>query len=188
VAAPEDVIIVPLEVVALRSEAWPTTSVSATFEAGLPRLLDDLNAMFEAGHVRFALAGVTQTVLIAHDGGPMKPTVAQVIEALPPVAAPRNGLRVYFAGGLDVNGVAVGTRAALVAERAQLRRVHGGSEDPPARVTGHMVGGLLGLEAVGQEANLMALGTSGADLDAGQIETVRARARRLLVEQRLTAP
>ncbi len=171
--------LVPLHVVVVRSERWRAASASAGFEGELPRVLEDVNGVFAPAHIRFDLASVETAVLdVARTDA--RPTVARVFEALPPRDAPRDGLRVYYAGSLDVNGVAVGTRAAIVQERAEVRRVRGGMEDTVARVTAHMLAGLLGLPAVADPVNLMGLGTSGAELDAGQAEALRDGAGRLL--------
>jgi hypothetical protein len=67
----------------------------------------------------------------------------------------------------------IGSDTALVSDDPRLRAVEGGTDEPVARVMGHMIGLMFGLTQSGDETNLMAGGTTGMALDGAQIERVR---------------
>lgn len=89
-----------------------------------------------------------------------------------------DGLHVYYLHKFPVNGVWMGEDFAIVQETARLRGVEGGSDEPIPRVTAHELGHALGLPHRQDKTNLLASGTTGALLNAHEVDVARASARK----------
>jgi enoyl-CoA hydratase/carnithine racemase len=77
-----------------------------------------------------------------------------------------------------MNGSALVDDIVIVTEQAQLKPVEGGIDEPIPRVLGFTIGVALGLEARRvPETSLLALGTTGTDLSAGDIDRARRVAK-----------
>jgi hypothetical protein len=88
-----------------------------------------------------------------------------------------DGLDAYIFRDLPFNSIYFADDAILVREHPNLAQVPGGGDDPAARAMAHAVGHGLGLPIHPDPENLMAGGTSGVTLDAGQVDVTRQVAR-----------
>jgi hypothetical protein len=80
----------------------------------------------------------------------------------------------FFFHELPMNGSALVDDIVIVTEQAQLNPVEGGIDEPIPRVLGFTIGVALGLEARRvPETSLLALGTTGTDLSAGDVDRAR---------------
>jgi hypothetical protein len=77
---------------------------------------------------------------------------------------------------MAVNGVWLGDGVAFVQETAQLRPVEAGIDEPLPRVTAHELGHALGLSHRQDRTNLLASGTTGTLLNAGEVRVARGQA------------
>jgi hypothetical protein len=89
-----------------------------------------------------------------------------------------DGAHAYFFHTLPFNGAYLGEELAIVQEGAELKPVAGGIDDPMARVLGHSFGAMFGLRQREEPpTSLLAMGTTGCDLDSGEIDRARRVAR-----------
>ena len=89
-----------------------------------------------------------------------------------------DGFHAYFFHELPFNAAYIGDDCAVVQEGAKLKAVDGGIDEPIARVLGFALGRALGLQPRREPAtNLMALGTTGVAIDAGDVERARRVAK-----------
>ncbi|MGE3820250.1 MAG: matrixin family metalloprotease, partial [Isosphaeraceae bacterium] len=96
---------------------------------------------------------------------------------IPDESRETEGLHVFYVHELPVNGVWMGTNFAIVKETARLRAVEGGIDEPIPRVTAHELGHALGLDHRQDRTNLLASGTTGTILNAGEVATARKTAQ-----------
>jgi hypothetical protein len=100
-------------------------------------------------------------------------TLANVKSLCPASAGDAQVIHVYYLGRMASNGVFQGLDAIFVQEESRLRPVAGGIDEPLPRVTAHELGHAFGLPHREAVTNLMASGTTGVALDAGEIEIAR---------------
>jgi hypothetical protein len=76
--------------------------------------------------------------------------------------------------GAALNGAVLGPRAAAIGLNARLTSAGtAGLSEPTVRVAGHLLGSMFGLAVSKDPKNLMALGTTGIDLDATQAASLQ---------------
>jgi len=180
--APAEFLIVPVRVHVLSSPDLELANCKLR-DSDLSRVIAKLNAIWSQAGITFGVESIVREpaaqrdrfrLLVELTQGQLD--MADLELLLPKPSRVFDGLNVYFFHDLPFNGSYLGGDCVLVQEGAQLNEVKGGSDEPMARVVGHCAGRALSLlPRRGPETSLMALGTTGIDLDADEL----GRARRV---------
>jgi hypothetical protein len=179
----EQFVIVPLRVHVLTTDNLDLGDGTLS-DGEITRILGSLNALWHKAGVHFGLESIVREPadqterfrLVARqrpDG--IYPGLFQML--LPRATRAPDGLNAYFFHDLPFNSAYLGDDSILVREQPELARVQGGGDDPVVRVMAHAVGHALGLSIHPDPENLMAIGTTGLALNAGQLRDARVIGR-----------
>jgi hypothetical protein len=172
--------VLPLDLVVVTFRGGPQSTDAPALGAGAKAFVDHVNAIYERAPVRVSLRVVEHAEIDWQTWESHVP----VRTVLPPASDP-NALTLYVvpslsnAQGAPLNGMVLGPRSLIVSSAANLRTAGApsGAEpvvtEPVVRVSGHLLGSLLGLPVSKDPRNLMALGTTGTELDAGQMQSLQ---------------
>jgi hypothetical protein len=97
---------------------------------------------------------------------------------LPRAGRAFEGFQAFFFHELPMNGALLGDDIVIVREHPELNPVEGGTDEPTARVLGFTLGRTLGLKARREpETSLLAVGTTGIELDSADVTLARRVAK-----------
>jgi len=154
-------------------------------DADVTRIVRKLNTIWGKAGIHFGLESIVREPAAQRDRfrllaelkrGELELSDFQLL--LPRQSRIFDGLHAFFIHESPFNGAYLGDDCALVQEGARLKAVRGGSDEPLPRVLGFTLGQALGLEPRREpETNLMATGTTGVALDAGDVERARRVAK-----------
>jgi len=154
-------------------------------DADVTRIIGKLNTIWDKAGIHFGLESIVREPAAQRDRFRLLAELNQGRLALSDyqLVLPRqsrvfDGLHAFFVHQLPFNGAYLGDDCVIVQERPQLKAVEGGSDEPLPRVLGSTLGQALGLERRREpETSLMASGTNGVALDAGEVERARRVAK-----------
>jgi len=177
-------LIVPLRIHVLTAPDLELADCNLT-DADVTRIVGKLNTIWGKAGIHFGLESIVREPAAQRDrfrllaelkGGELQTSDFQLL--MPRQSRVFDGLHAFFIHEVPFNGAYLGDDCALVQEGARLRAVTGGSDEPLPRVLGFTLGQALGLEPRREpETSLMASGTCGVALDAGDVERARRVAR-----------
>jgi hypothetical protein len=178
------VLIVPLRVHILTAPDMELANCKLK-DADVTRLVAKLNKIWSKAGIYFGLESIVREQAAQRDrfrlmvelkGGELEASDFQLL--LPRQSRVSDGLHAFFFHELPFNGAYLGDDCCVVMEGAKLKPVNGGIDEPMSRVLGFALGRALGLSPRQEpESNLMALGTTGAVLDADDVERARRVAK-----------
>ncbi len=172
--------VLPVHVHLVRSVTEPQFH-SGMVERDFEAVLAEVNRIWGAAGIRFALVGVTE--MNAIDVAPKRLFQRSrnwVKAALPPAELVAGRLDVCVVHEMGPNGFFYG-EPVVVSETAKSSRVRGGSENTIGRVLAHEFGHVLSLEHCKDRDGLMAPGLNGILLKNDEIQAARRRASELLL-------
>jgi hypothetical protein len=167
---------VPLRLVVVTFDGAPQADDPPALLMDASAFVAHLNALYARAPLRFDLRA------LEHMTVPWETWQSHVrVRTLLPPAPDPHVLTLYIvpslsdAKGSPLNGMVLGPNALIVSLTASLRA--GGPStaaqpvvtEPVVRVSGHLVGSLLGLQVSEDPKNLMANGTTGTDLSRDQL-------------------
>jgi hypothetical protein len=165
--------VLPLRLVVVALTDQLEGDAAPRFAEQAPAFVDHLNAIYAVASVRFHLRSVDQ-VAVERDRWESHVPLSSIT---PPVD--ENAFTLYLVPGVAqrgvaVNGMALGPRRAMVSLGARLRGGGApGTSEPVVRVSGHLLGSMLGLGVSKDDGNLMALGTTGTELQPQQVRSLQ---------------
>lgn len=179
---PDVALIVPLRIHILTAADLDLANCKLR-DSDIKRIVAKLNSIWKKAGIYFGLESIVhepavQTerfrLLVELNEGKLAPR--DFASLVPKPSRAFDGLQVVFFHELPMNGAYIGDDLVLAQEGAQLNPVPGGIDEPIPRVLGFALAHALSLEARrGPETSLLAVGTTGIELDAREI----ARARRV---------
>jgi dienelactone hydrolase len=144
-----------------------------------------MNGIWSQARIRLQLES-----LVREEALPYSPDMADNLRGLlalrPEATKDTNLLHLYYVKRLSVNGAYLG-EAMFVKDTAALREVPGGIDEPLPRVSSHEIGHAFTLQHCSNEQHLMFRGTTGTNLDEGEIKQARAAAGNIPWIRRLSA-
>ena len=154
-------------------------------DGDVERVVRNLNTIWRKAGIVFGVESIVHEAAVGQDRFRL---IVQMNEGqiglpdfqllLPKPSRAFDGLHAYFFHELPFNGAYLAEESVVVQEGAELNRVAGGIDDPMARVLGHCFGRTFGLRPREEpKSSLLALGTTGIDLDSGEIDRARRVAR-----------
>ena len=108
-----------------------------------------------------------------------KEEFTRVKSMIPKASLSATALNVCYVKAVKPNGF-FHSGLIVVKDTASLRPVEGGIDEPLPRVTSHEIGHALSLSHRQDTTNLMASGTTGFSLNAGEIHAAREKAKTFL--------
>jgi hypothetical protein len=182
--AADQFLIVPLRIHILKTPDLELANCKLQ-NGDVERVVGNLNAIWRKAGIVFGIESIVHEAAVQRDRFRL---IVQLNEGqigmpdfqllLPKPSRALDGLHAYFFHSLPFNGAYLGEESVVLQEGAELNAVAGGIDDPMARVLGHCFGRTFGLRPrEGPPSSLLALGTTGADLDSGEIDRARRVAR-----------
>jgi hypothetical protein len=182
--APDQFLIVPLRIHVLRTPDLDLANCELE-NADIERVVRSLNTIWRKAGIVFAIESIVREAAVQRERFQL---IVQLNEGqiglpefqllLPKPSRAMDGLHAYFFHSLPFNGAYLGEETVVLQEGVELNAVAGGVDDPMARVLGHCFGRTFGLRPrEGPPSSLLALGTTGGDLDSGEIDRARRVAR-----------
>jgi hypothetical protein len=190
--APEPFVIVPLRVHILASRELPFCDCKLR-DSDVTRVVGKLNMIWRPAGIYFGLESIVhdqatnsdRVRVLARISGGLPLNDLQLL--LPKENRAFDGFQAYFFHELPLNGRYLGDDIVIVQEQAQLNEVKGGIDEPLPRVLGFTLGTALALEPrAAPLSSLLALGTTGIELEKRDIE--RARRVAQTVKGAMTRP
>jgi hypothetical protein len=182
--AADQFLIVPLRIHILKSPGLELGDCKLQ-DREVERVIRNLNTIWRKAGIVFGIESIVREVAVQRDrfqlivqlnDGQIGLREFQLL--LPKPSRVFDGTHAYFFHTLPFNGAYLGEDLAVVQEGAALKEVAGGIDDPMARVLGHSFGAMFGLRQREEPpSSLLAMGTTGCDLDLGEIDRARRVAR-----------
>jgi hypothetical protein len=173
-------LIVPLSVHILTSRDLKLADCKLR-DADITRIVGKLNTIWSKAGIYFGLEAIVREAaaqterfrqVVERKKGEI--AVLDYLTLLPKPSRGIDGFHAFFFHELPMNGSALVNDIVIVTEQAQLKPVEGGIDEPIPRMLGFTIGVALGLEARrAPETSLLALGTTGTDLSAGDVDRAR---------------
>lgn len=177
----EEFLFLPLRLHVLAAEGEPEVHCLLT-DSDLRRVLGKANGIWNKAGVHWGLEAIVREPAARLErfrtarALTERPSLGLYRVLVPDESRETDGLHVFYVHELPVNGVWMGTNFAIVKEKASLRPVPGGIDEPIPRVTAHELGHALGLNHRQDRTNLLASGTTGTTLNASEVATARKTA------------
>ncbi len=178
--APEPLLIVPLRVHILNSRDLPFADCKLR-DSDVARVVGKLNAIWRPAGIYFGLESIVHDqaanpervrMLARINRGSLPLNDLQML--LPKENRAFDGFQAYFFHDLPMNGRYLGDDIVILQEQAQLNEVKGGIDEPMPRVLGFTLATALALEPrEAPQSSLLAVGTTGIELDKRDIERAR---------------
>ncbi len=164
-------IIVPVRLHLMHSESEQRLNTTLT-ETDLQRILGKVNKVWSQAGICFVAESISQTPAI--DPSPESAGQGYWVAArIPKERLLEHGLNIIYVKEIEPNGIWTGG-LVIVKDTARLKQVADGLDEPIPRVTSHELGHALGLPHRQDLLNLMASGTTGLTLNAGEIQAARS--------------
>lgn len=176
----EEFLFAPVRVHLLQATNAPAITTTLS-ETDVTRILGKVNRVWAQAGIQFHLHSlVVEQAANQPSGAEPGPRADQnFLPSLRPKDSHAPGMfHLYYLHQLSVNGIYY-PEGIFVKDTASLRAVDGGIDEPIPRVTSHELGHALDLPHRQKGTNLLASGTTGVWLNAGEIATARAAARKL---------
>jgi hypothetical protein len=150
-------------------------------DADVTRIVAKLNTIWSKAGIYFGLESIVREPAVQTERFRQvverknrKLGVVDYLTLLPRPSRGFDGFQVFFFHELPMNGTSLVDDIVIVTEQAELNPVKGGIDEPIPRVLGFTIGTVLGLEPRRMpETSLLAVGTTGIDLDAGDVDQAR---------------
>jgi hypothetical protein len=150
-------------------------------ETDVTRILKKMNGVWSQAGLTFWLESVVREEATNQDYA-TKMGQADDLRGLltlrPVLSRATNCFHIYYVNQFSVNGVYLGP-AMFVKQRASLRAIPGGIDEPLPRVSSHELGHALTLPHHTNDSHLMARGTTGTNLGIAEIQKARDAAAQL---------
>jgi hypothetical protein len=183
-AGADAVLILPLRVHILSSRDLELADCKLR-DADVTRIVGKLNEIWSKAGVYFGLEAIVREPavqtqrfreLVKHKKGEIEAT--DYLTLLPRTGRAADGFHAFLFHELPMNGVSLVDDIVIVNEQAQLNPVNGGIDEPIPRVLGFTIGVTLGLTPRrAPETSLLAVGTTGTELDASDVALARGVAK-----------
>jgi hypothetical protein len=177
-------LIVPLRVHILTSRDLKLADCKLR-DADITRIVGKLNTIWSKAGLYFGLESIVREPaaqterfrqLVELKKGEIG--LLDYLTLLPKAGRGTDGFHAFFFHELPMNGASLVDDIVIVTEQARLNPVKGGIDEPIPRVLGFSIGVALGLEARREpETSLLAMGTTGIDLSASDIDSARRVAK-----------
>jgi hypothetical protein len=177
-------LIVPLRVHILTSRDLKLADCKLR-DADITRIVGKLNTIWSKAGLYFGLESIVREPaaqterfrqLVELKKGEIG--LLDYLTLLPKAGRGIDGFHAFFFHELPMNGASLVDDIVIVTEQARLNPVEGGIDEPIPRVLGFSIGVALGLEARREpETSLLAMGTTGIDLSASDIDRARRVAK-----------
>ncbi len=177
----DEFLLAPLRVHLLTATNSPSIHTTLA-ETDVTRILGKVNGIWAQAGLHFYLESLAREAAATPetDTAPLTFRDQAVFAKLRPVTSQAPAVfHVYYLKAMTHNGIYY-PEGLFVKETASLRQVEGGIDEPIPRVTAHELGHALTLLHRQDHTNLMASGTTGTRLNAGEIAQARAAARDLV--------
>ena len=182
--AADQFLIVPLRIHVLRTPDLALANCKLE-DGDVERVVRNLNTIWRKAGIVFGIESIVHEAAVQLDrfqliaqlnGGQLGLREFQLL--LPKPSRVFDGVHAYFFHSLPFNGAYLGEESVVVQEGAALNAIDGGIDDPMARVLGHCFGRAFGLRPREEPpTSLLALGTTGRDLDSAEIDRARRMAK-----------
>jgi hypothetical protein len=180
----DTVLIVPLRIHILTTPDLDLADCKLR-DTDVTRIVGKLNKIWRDAGIYFGLESIVREpaaqierfrLLVELNEGKMSAEDFALL--LPKPSRAFDGLQAVFFRELPMNGAYLGDDLAIIQEGARLNEVKGGIDEPIPRVLGFTLATALGLEArQGPGTSLLAMGTTGVELDPREIERARRVAK-----------
>jgi len=175
----DDFLVVPLRVHLLTATSAPNWNTTLS-DKDVSRILSKVNTIWAQAGVHFYLESLVREAANGQENYEELKTQANLqwlLRLRPEESKSESMFHVYYVKELSVNGIHF-AGGNFVQDKATLREVPGGIDEPLPRVTAHELGHALGLSHRQNETNLLASRTTGTALDPQEIKQARAQARK----------
>jgi hypothetical protein len=173
-------LLAPLRVHLLSASNAPAIHTKLS-EPDVNRILKKMNGVWSQAGITFWLESVVREEATNQDYA-LKMGQADDLRGLltlrPALSRATNCFHIYYVSQFSVNGVYLGA-AMFVKDRASLRPIPGGIDEPLPRVSSHELGHALSLAHHTNDTHLMARGTTGTNLGLFEIQKARDAAGEL---------
>jgi hypothetical protein len=153
----------------------PTLRTTLTGQ-DIARILPKMNKVWAQAGIRFFVESIVHDELPFLDAADFE-NREQLPVLMPAATRAEAAFDIYYVKDLDVNGFYT-PRGIFVQDRAKLRPVEGGIDEPIPRVTSHEIGHALSLPHRQDTTNLMASGTTGTLLNDAEIQQTREASKK----------
>jgi hypothetical protein len=170
-------LVFPLRVHILRSERYLHLN-SVQTDADVTRILAKVNQIYAQAGIQFYLESLwREPANDPYTGPPGREAADIVLDTRPRNSLAPGMFHLYFPHDLPVNGSSLQRDGVFVMDRASLRQVPGGIDEPLPRVTAHELAHQFTLGHRTESTALMCPGTTGVLLNEAEIQRARSAAQ-----------
>jgi hypothetical protein len=175
----EDYLLAPVRVHLLT--ATNSTRIHTTLaEKDIARILGKVSGVWSQAGLSFYVESLVREEATNQDFGAVlgkAGDLSGLLRLRPEASKAPDMFHIYYIKELSVNGVYL-KEAMFVKDTASLKEVEGGIDEPVPRVTSHELGHALTLQHCQTPTHLMFRGTTGTNLDEGEVQQAREAARK----------